>query len=90
MYLFSLLWKWRISAEILFLDVLVSRKSNRSLGNHEVYRNQLIPTCSFIPSSGTETKAVLNTLINRPKRVTEKENLIEENKYLTNAFENNG
>lgn len=89
MDLFSLQWSGE-NDEVSFLDVLIFRKPNRSVV-HRVYRST--HTDKYLHAAAhhllAQKQALLNTLINRAKRASDKENLSEENKYLTNAFGNN-
>jgi hypothetical protein len=77
---------------IPFLDVLITKKEDGSL-SHQVYRKRLIQIVTYTQTTHhhpTQKCGVINTLVTRAFRISDKEHIEQELKHLENVFKTNG
>ena len=80
------------NGSIPFLDVLVTRKVDGTLG-HKVFRKKMHTESYLHPDSHhhpSQKIGVLNTLAIRASRISDLEHLKDENNHLTNIFKSIG
>ena len=80
------------NGKIPFLDVLISRKEDGTLG-HQVYRKKT-HTDSYLHADSyhhpSQKSGVLNTLVVRAFRISNPDHLKDEIEHLTSVFKNIG
>ena len=78
--------------QILFLDVLITKRNGRALG-HQVYRKKT-HTDRYLHADShhllTQKIGVLNTLVTRAIRISYEDHLYHEINHLSNVFQMNG